>query len=145
MSTPLARIEYGRIFLKSFQHEMERTRDEALKESAPIIRRELESSIRQRWYRTGASLGSVDDEIVEQGDTKTYRVGPRMFYDIFGEYGTGRRGAATGTPAPVGYRYGPSAGMDARRFARIAVGVAQPRVEDVWRLKVRELGQRLTK
>lgn len=145
MSTPLAHVQFGRIFLKSFQREVEQTRDEALKESAPIIRRELESSIRQRWYRTGASLASVEDEVIEQGDTKTYRVGPRMFYDIFGEYGTGRRGAVTGQPAPTGYRYGPSAGMAARRFARIAVGVARPQVEDVWRLKVRELAGRLTK
>lgn len=145
MSESLAKIEYGRIFLKSFRSEVERTRDEGLGESAPILRRELESSIRERWFDTGASLASVQDETIIEGDTKTYRVGPTMFYDIFGEYGTGRRGAATGRPAPTGYRYGPKPGMAARRFGRIAVGVARPQVEDVWRLKVRQLAASLTR
>lgn len=145
MSDQLARVEFGKIFLKSLRREVEQARDEALNESAPILRRELESSIRERWYRTGASLASVNDEMITDGDVKTYRVGPTMFYDPFGEYGTGRRGAATGQTAPRGWRYGDKPGMEARRFSRIAVGVARPQVEDVFRLKVRELAASLTR
>lgn len=145
MVDQLARVEFGKIFLKSFRREVELTRDEALSESAPILRREVEASMRARWYRTGASVESLEDEVIDEGDRKTYRLSPTTRYSIFGEYGTGRRGAATGEPAPVGYRYGPSAGMEARRFARIAVGAARPQIEDVWRLKVRELATSLTR
>lgn len=145
MSESLARIELGKIFLKSFRREVEQMRDEALAESSPILRREVESSMRQRWYRTGASVESLQDEVISEGNKKTYRLSPTTFYSIFGEYGTGRRGAATGEPAPIGYRYGPREGMEARRFSRIAVGVARPQIEDVWRLKVRELAANLTR
>lgn len=145
MSEQLARVEFGKIFLRSFRREVERAQDEALTEGAKILRRELESSIRQRWYDTGATLGSLDEAIIDTGDTKTYRLSPTTFYAIFGEYGTGRRGAATGRPALVGYRYGPRQGMTARRYSRIAVGIARPQVGDVFRLKVRELAASLTK
>lgn len=144
MSEPLAQIEYGKIFLKSFRHEVEQARDEGLTEGAQILRREEEASIRARWYDTGATLESLEEEVIEEGDTKTYRLSPTTFYAIFGEYGTGQRGAATGEPAPIGYRYGPSAGMEARRYSRIAVGIARPQVEDLFRVKVQELAVRLT-
>jgi hypothetical protein len=144
VSESLAHVEYGKIFLKSFRNELIRTRDEALAESAPILRREVESSIRTRWFDTGATLESLEDEVIDEGERKTYRLSPTTFYAIFGEYGTGRRGERTGEPAPIGYRYGPSEGMDARRFSRIAVGVARSQVEDVWRLKVKELAASLT-
>lgn len=134
----VATVEYGQIFLKSFRDELTRTRDEALTASALIMRREEEASIRARWYDTGATLESLEEEIIDEGDKKTYRVSPTTFYAIFGEYGTGQRGAATGEPVPVGYRYGPSAGMEARRFSRIAVSIARPQVEDIWQQKVKE-------
>lgn len=144
MSANLAKIEFSKIFLRSFRDELYRMRDEALSESAPILRREVEASMRQRWYDTGASVESLQDEIVDEGNKKTYRLSPMTFYSIFGEYGTGQRGKETGEPAPVSYRYGPSKGMEARRFSRIAVGIARPQVEDVWRLKVRELAASLS-
>lgn len=145
MSTPLARIEYGRIFLKSFRREVEQTRDEALTEGAKILRREEEASIRERWYLHGRTLRSLDDDVITDGDTKTYRLVPTAPHAIFGEYGTGQRGAATGQPAPRGWRYGDKPGMAARRYSRIAVGIARPQVEDVFRLRIREMAQRLTK
>ncbi len=145
MSEQLARIEFSKIFLKSYRDELYRMRDEALAESAPTLRREVEASMRQRWYDTGASVESLQDEVVDEGDKKTYRLSPTTFYSIFGEYGTGQRGKETGEPAPIGYNYGPSSGMAARRFSRIAVGIARPQVEDVWRLKVRELAASLTR
>lgn len=143
MSTPLAQIEYGKIFLKSFRREMEQMRDEGLNESAQILRREVESSIRTRWYLLGRTLESLEEEIIDEGDRKTYRLSPTAPHAIFGEYGTGQRGAATGQPAPAGWTYGNQPGMAARRFSRIAIDVARPQIEDAWRLKVRELAASL--
>lgn len=143
MSEQLARIEFGKIFLKSLRREVEQARDEALTDSSKILRREVESSIRQRWYKLGRTLESLDDDVIDDGDRKTYRLIPTAAHAIFGEYGTGRRGAATGQPAPKGWKYGDKPGMEARRFSRIAVGVARPQVEDVFRLKVRELAASL--
>lgn len=139
----LVQVEFGKIFLKPFRREVEQMRDEALTEGAKILRREEESSIRQRWYRTGATLASLDERLVEEGDRKTYQLFPTTFYSPFGEWGTGRRGAATGETAPRGWRYGDKPGMEARRYSRIAVGVARPQVEDVFRLKVREMAASL--
>ena len=145
MSTPLVQIQFGKIFLKSFRREVEQARDEALNESAPILRRELEASMRERWYRSGASLESLAEEVIDEGERKSYRIGPTTFYSPFGEWGTGQRGAATGQPAPSGWTYGNQRGMEARRFGRIAVENARPQIEDVWRLKVRELATSLTR
>lgn len=141
----LVEVQFSKIFLKPFRREVEQMRDEALVEGARILRRETESSIRERWYDTGATLGSLEEDVVDEGDRKSYRLSPTTHYAIFGEYGTGRRGAATGQPAPIGWRYGSRPGMAARRYSRIAVGVARPQVEDVFRLKIRELAASLTK
>lgn len=145
MSTPLVQIEYGKIFLKSFRREVEHLRDDALNQSAQILRREEEASIRARWFDTGATLASLEEEVIEQGDTKTYRLSPTTFYAPFGEYGTGQRGARTGQPAPTGWTYGQREGMEARRFSRAAIDVARPQIEDVWRLKVREFAAELSR
>jgi hypothetical protein len=140
----LATVQFGRIFRTNLRREMEHTRDEALVEGGKIVRREVETSIRERWYDTEATLGSLEEQVVTEGESKTYRLTPTTFYAIFGEYGTGQRGSVTGKPAPRGWKYGDKPGMSARRFSRIAVGVARPQVEDVFQLKVRELAARLT-
>jgi hypothetical protein len=145
MAEQLAKVEFGKIFLKSFKRELESMRDEALLESAPILRREVETSIRERWYRLGRTLNSLEDDVIVDGNTKIYRLIPTAAHAPFGEWGTGRRGAATGEPAPTGWTYGDKPGMAARRFSRVAVERARPQVEDVWRLKVRELAVRLTR
>lgn len=108
---------------------VEALRDDILTDAARIIRREEEASIRQRWYRTGATLSSLQEQVVTEGNRKSYRLSPTTFYAIFGEYGTGRRGAATGQPAPSDYRYGQKPGMAARRYSRIAVAAAQPQID----------------
>lgn len=141
----LVQVEFGKIFLKSFRREVEQMRDEALTEGAKILRREEESSIRQRWYLLGRTLESLEEEIIDEGDRKTYRLIPTAAHAIFGEYGTGRRGAATGETAPRGWKYGDKPGMEARRYSRIAVGVARPQVEDAFRLKVQEMAAGLTR
>lgn len=146
MSEQLARIEFGKIFLKSFRREVQQARDEALTEGAKILRREEEASIRERWYLLGRTLGSLEEEVIEQGETKTYRLSPTAPHAIFGEYGTGQRGRASyPPPQPQGWKYGDKPGMEARMYSRIAVSNARPQIEDVFRLKVRELAARLTR
>lgn len=145
MSESLVNIEFGKIFLKSFRREVEQVRDEALTDSSKILRREVESSIRERWYRLGRTLESLEEDVIDEGDRKTYQLVPTAAHAIFGEYGTGQRGAVTGQPAPSGWTYGNKPGMAARRYSRIAVGIARPQVEDVFRLKVRELAASLTR
>lgn len=140
----LVEVQFSKIFLKPFRREVEQMRDEALTEGAKILRREEESSIRQRWYLLGRTLESLEEEIIDEGDRKTYRLIPTAAHAVFGEYGTGRRGAATGETAPTGWRYGDRPGMAARRYSRIAVGIARPQMEDVFRLKIRELAASLT-
>lgn len=121
-------------FLTRFREEMEELRDDILEETSPILRREEQASIRQRWYRSGKTLRSLKEEIVPIKDGKAYRLFPTATsdrgapYPLFGEFGTGRRGAATGKPAPKGYKHGKKAGMAARRYSRIAVATARPKV-----------------
>jgi hypothetical protein len=146
MSEQLAKVQLGKIFLKSFRREVEQARDEALAEGAKILRREEEASIRQRWYLLGRTLGSLQEEVISEGDRKIYRLTPTAPHAIFGEYGTGQRGKASyDPPQPSGWKYGDQPGMRARIYSRIAVGIARPQVEDVFRLKVQELANRLTR
>jgi hypothetical protein len=124
----LAELQLSPIF-HDLRKRMERLRDSILQDARPIVRRKWALSVHQRFFRTGAGLQSAVDEFVTEGERKIYRLFPTAFYMIFGEYGTGRRGAATGRPAPQGYRYGPKPGMAARRFGRIALGLARPQIE----------------
>ena len=119
-------------------------RDAILTDARPIIRREWATSVHQRFFRTGDGLQSAVDDFVTDGDSKTYRLFPTAFYMIFGEYGTGRRGAATGQPAPAGYRYGSKPGMAARRFSRIAVGLAKPQIDKAAIARVRQFALNAT-
>lgn len=142
----LVNVQLGKIFLKSFRREVEQARDEAFNDSAQIVRREEEASIRERWYLLGRTLGSLEPEVIEEGDKKIYRLIPTASHAVFGEYGTGQRGKVSyDPPHPQGWKYGDQPGMEARQYSRIAVGLARPQVEDVWRLKVRELAASLTR
>lgn len=129
----LVRLQLSPIF-SNFKRRIEELQDDILVEGGQILRRETESSIRLRWFDSGKTLSSLQGEIVIEGETKTYRLFPTATsksgapYPLFGEYGTGRRGAATGRPAPRGYRYGDRVGMVARRYSRIAVAIARPQV-----------------
>jgi hypothetical protein len=112
-----------------FRAKVEDFRDEVVEMGGQILRREEEASIRARFYRTGAGLRSLREELITDGQRKIYRLFPTAYWMAFGEYGTGRRGAATGRPSPRGWRYGQRAGMAARRYSRIAVGVAKPQID----------------
>lgn len=133
----------------NFRQRVEGLRDSILADGQVIMRREWSLSVRQRFFRSGATLASVQEETVEEDNRKTWRLFPTATnegapYPLFGEYGTGRRGAASGQPAPTGYHYGQRAGMRARRFSRIAVSVASPQVGDMARLKARQFAQHVT-
>jgi hypothetical protein len=139
----LVELQLGSIF-HNLRERVERLRDTILQDARPVMRREWALSVRQRFYRTGAGLQSAVDEFVTEGERKIYRLFPTAFYMIFGEYGTGRRGASTGRPAPQGYRYGPKPGMTARRFSRIAVTQARPQIEKIARERVQRFALNAT-
>jgi hypothetical protein len=144
MSTPLARVEYGKIF-DNYERNLRRLQSEALKESGGVLKRHLETSMRARWYRTGASVESINEgEVTTEGNKAQFTLTVGTFYSIFGEYGTGQRGAATGQPAPPFYKYGSKLGMSARRFSRLAIETARSEIHDLHLLKLRELGKGMT-
>jgi hypothetical protein len=119
----------------NFRSRVEDLRDKVLVESGKIVRREEQASIRRLWYDTGRTLNSLEEQIVTKDASRSYVLSVTATnergapYPVFGEYGTGRRGAASGRPAPRGYRYGDRAGMTARRFSRIAITTSKPQVE----------------
>lgn len=137
-------------FLTHFREQFSGLVDEVLEETSPILRREEQASIRSRWYRTGKTLRSLKEEVVEITDGKAYRLFPTATsdrgapYPLFGEFGTGRRGAASGKPTPKGYKHGRSAGMTARRFGRSAVHAARPKVIQKAQQTVRAFAQNVT-
>jgi hypothetical protein len=140
----LVTLQLSPVF-SNLRQRVERLRDDILHEGAEILEREERLSIRGRWFRTGATEASLQKEIVSEGDRKTFRLFPTATnkgapYPLFGEYGTGRRGAASGGPPLAGYRYGPRIGMTARRFSRLAMTAAKPQINDMARLKLREFG-----
>lgn len=142
-------VQLGRIF-HDFRGAVTGLRDALLAENAAILKREEQTSISQRWYRTGATLNSLQDEVVSDGDSRHYNLFPTAVskrgapYPLFGEYGTGRRGAATGTPAPAGYRYGGSKGITARRYSRLAVAAARPQIDRLTREQARRFAANMT-
>lgn len=133
MADEFVTVQLGPIF-HNFESRIRSLRDNIVSSGGKILRQEEESSIRLRWYDSGKTLRSLQEEVVTEGDTRIYRLFPTATskrgapYPLFGEYGTGREGARTGGPAPIGYEYGDSKGMRARRFSRIAVAQARPRV-----------------
>ena len=144
----LVTLQLSPIF-HDFRSRVGSLRDAILDDGSKILRREWALSVRLRFFRTGATLNSATEETVEDGNRKTWRLSPTATnngapYPLFGEYGTGRRGAQSGRPAPRGYRYGDRAGMTARRFSRIAVAAAAPQVRDVAILKARQFAQHAT-
>ena len=131
-------------FLTSFRSEIENLRDEIVQASIPIIRREEVASIKARWYRTGETLRSLQEETITIGNSRVYRLFPTARHSVFGEYGTGRRGAVSGRPVPRGWRYGPKPGMTARRFSRIAVQNARPQVVRVAESRAKVFARNVT-
>lgn len=79
------------------------------------------------------------DTEAKAGDGKGFVVAfSGRFYDVFGEYGTGRRGAEH-RPAvvPSGWRYGSVAGMRARFAFHSGLTEALPDIRQIFRDKMR--------
>lgn len=131
MSEQFVTVQLGSIF-SNFRSRVNVLIDNIATEGGAILRREEEASIRLRWFDSGATLASLEEEMDTQPERRVYRLIPTATskrgapYPLFGEYGTGRAGAASGRPAPAGYKYGDRTGMKARRYSRIAVGLAKP-------------------
>lgn len=111
-----------------FRSRVLKWRDEELESAGQILEGHSQASVRERFYRTGAALASLDDVTVEKGLTKSYQQFSELFYFRFGEYGTGRRGAESGVPHPMNYRYGQRAGMSARFMLGNALERAEPEI-----------------
>jgi len=140
-----ATVHYGKVF-DTFEQRLRAMQAETLKDSGTVMRREVESSMRARWYRTGASLGALGKgEVISEGSKLIWRLTFGKFYDIFGEYGTGQRGSASGQPAPKGYTYGDKPGMTARRFGRLAIDTAAPQIRDLHLLAMRQFAGGVTR
>lgn len=140
----LVQLRLGRIF-SNLRESVEGFRDVVLVEGATILKREEQVSIRQRWFRTGATLGSLTERTITDGNKKTYQLFPTTFYAPFGEYGTGRRGSQTGRPAPRGYTYGDKPGMTARRYSRIAVERARSQIAAMTAEQARRFARSMTR
>lgn len=124
-------VQLSPIF-RTYRKEAEKLQDDVLFAGAQVLRRNYIASVTTgstRFFRTGAGLQSTREEFDEQGPVKSYSLIPQAFYMIFGEYGTGRLGSATGRPAPRGWRYGSKPGMRARRFGRNAIATSKPEVD----------------
>lgn len=128
--------------LKTLKSRLLAAHSEAVTDSEIVLKRFVASSIRARWYRTGASLRAMDTQS-QAGDGKGFAVAfSGMFYDVFGEYGTGKRGAAN-RPAvvPAGWRYGSVPGMRARYAFHAGLDEAMPEIMQVFRDKMRRWSQ----
>lgn len=126
-------------------------RDILILDGSSILKREYQDSIRNHWYRTGATLFSLRERTVsEGGGIKRYELSPTATspkgapYYLFGEYGTGREGSASGRPAPRGYVYGRQRGMEARRYTRLATQAAAPQVAEMARDRARDFARNMT-
>ena len=126
-----------------FKSRVLKWRDEQLESAGEILERESQLSVRERFYRTGKALASLDDVTIEEGLRKTYQQFSELFYFRFGEYGTGRRGAASGVSHPRGYRYGQKPGMSARFMLGNALMRAEPEIIGEFR-QFKELERRIT-
>lgn len=88
-----------RVVIRKYTLIIERT----AKKLAPVDTGRLRSSIR------GVLRGMVGEVLTD------------VEYAPFQEFGTGRRGAMSGTETPSGYEYGPSAGIAPNSFLRPAL------------------------
>lgn len=113
-----------------FKAKILKWRKSALEASGKILDRESHTSVRERFYRTGLAESSLENQIVSVANENvlSYEEFSELYYFRFGEYGTGRRGEASGVPHPASYRYGTVAGMSARFMLGNALQVAAPQI-----------------
>lgn len=113
-----------------FKDKILQWRKTALEAAGKVLDRESHTSVRERFYRTGVAESSLENQIVStvNANVLSYEQFSELYYFRFGEYGTGRRGEASGVPHPASYEYGDVAGMSARFMLGNALQVATPQI-----------------
>lgn len=86
------------------------------KDAAKLIRRYALLIVAEAKRRAPVDDGPLRANIVEEVNRLEADVVARMLYAKFVEFGTGRRGAASGVDKPGDYIYGPKEGMAAQPF-----------------------------
>ena len=71
-------------------------------------------------YTGGRLRNSLTTQVARSFDGVEIRTGTNVEYAPFVEYGTGRRGSASGVEPPADYHYGPKPGMAAHPYLRPA-------------------------
>lgn len=88
----------------------------------------VKNSISERWHKTGASMEAAKGAVEEEANGN-FRVIVKSGkpYDVFGEFGTGERGAAD-SPSfkPSNWNYGKLAGMKPRMAFHIGAEESLP-------------------
>ena len=123
MSTPFVTVRLPR-FLTHFRSEMEVLPDRIIKATAPILRTAEQESIRERWFDTGATLRSLRERLRRKGHGREFRLYPTTPYAIFGEIGTRT--------------------LQPRRYSRIAVQNARPKVVQTAQQEVKQFARNVT-
>ncbi len=89
--------------------------DKGAKSVENTLKNGVRDSIMRRWYRTGESAHSITSEIIDNAEGHQIVVRSGTPYDVFGEYGTGRRGSADAPSfKPASWKYGDLDGMKPR-------------------------------
>lgn len=130
-----------------FKAKILQWRKSALEAAGKIVDRESHVSVRQRFYRTGVAEGSLENQFVgnPNADVLSYEQFSELYYFRFGEYGTGRRGSASGVPHPASYEYGTVPGMSARFMLGNALQIAAPQVISEFQRFAAQLPRDITK
>jgi len=93
----------------------------------------IQNSIKKRWFRTGNSLNKVTSQRVDVSpEKKEINFISGTNYDIFGEYGTGKRGSSSQPEfTPSGWVYGTSImGMDSRFMFHTGIEEVLPEINE---------------
>ena len=102
--------------LKKLRRQVEKVVGDKEKEAAKLIRRYALLIVAEAKRLAPVDDGPLRANIVEEVNGLTADVVARMLYAKFVEFGTGRRGAASGVAKPSDYNYGPKPGMKAQPF-----------------------------
>jgi hypothetical protein len=126
------RVVIGR-FLTTLRARIERVMlEEAPRDASDVLLNYVRASIRFRAFRTGALQRSPEERFERRGLRGASSVFSDLYYAKFVEFGTGRRGAASGATPPPGYAYGPRAGMTARQPFALGLKAARPEIVKVF-------------
>lgn len=96
-----------------------------------LLYAKVAASVRERWFRTGNSLRSLETELKtsRNGEHVSINVHSGTDYDVFGEFGTRSRGRRNPAPhRPKTYKYSNQAGGIRARMMFL-IGLSQAKKE----------------